>query len=106
MEEANPKITVVGGRMLMVYDELKYNNNGLVQEINEKYLYLDERGVRKTKAEDLNSYYVNERPQDCKMPDSGINRDGNEFVNLSNGTAIWVRLMRNTRQLEVIEIDG
>lgn len=106
IEEANPKIAVVGEKMLLIYNEIKYNNNGLAQEINEKYLYLDERVVRETKAEDLNSYYVQERPQSCKMPDSGINRDGNEFVQLSDGTIVWVRLMRNTRQLEVITVGG
>ncbi|MEZ4924184.1 MAG: hypothetical protein R2780_13505 [Crocinitomicaceae bacterium] len=106
IEEANPKMVVVGDRILLVYNELKYNNNGLVQEISEKYVYLDDRCVRKTKAEDLNSYYANERPKDCKMPDSGINRDGSEFVTLSDGRAVWVRLMKNTRQLEVIEING
>ena len=40
------------------------------------------------------------------MPDSGINRDGSDFVKMSDGRAIWVRLMRNTRQLEVVEIEG
>ena len=106
IEEANPKITIVDGRMLVVYNEIKYNNNGLVGEINEKYVYLDERVIRKTKAEDLNSYYVSERSKNIKMPDSGINRDGNEFVQLSDGRVVWVRLMRNTRQLEVITING
>jgi hypothetical protein len=106
VEEANPKITILGDRMLLIYNEIKYNNNGLAQEISEKYLYLDERMIRQTKAEDLNSYYAQERSKNWKMPDSGINRDGNEFVQLSDGTAIWIRLMRNTRQLEVMAIKG
>jgi hypothetical protein len=106
IEEVNPKITIVDGLMLVLYNEIKYNNNGLVGEVNEKYVYLDERVIRKTKAEDLNSYYLSESSENVKMPDSGINRDGNEFVQLSNGTAIWIRLMRNTRQLEVITIKG
>lgn len=106
IEESNPKIVIVDDRMLVLYNEIKYNNNGLVGEVNEKYVYLDERVIRKTKAEDLNSYYVSENPADIKMPDSGINRDGNEFVQLSDGTAVWIRLMRNTRELEVIRING
>lgn len=106
IEEANPKMAVVDGRLLLVYNEIIYNNNGLCTGIGEKYVYLDERAVRKTKAEDLNSYYLTERKKNWKMPDSAVNRDGNDFVTTSDGRIIWVRLMRNTRQLEVIEIDG
>ncbi|UKN01796.1 hypothetical protein K6119_18900 [Paracrocinitomix mangrovi] len=106
IEEANGKIAVVGDRLLLVYNEIKYSNVGLVNSIEEKYMYVNEKSMRETMAEDLNSYYVNEREKSCKMPDSGINRDGNDFVKTSDGRIIWVRLMRNTRQLEVIEIDG
>ena len=106
IEEANPKIAIINDRMLLVYNEIKYNNNGEAQELGEKYLYLDERMIRQTKAEDLNSYYHSENPENCRMPDSGVNRDGNEFVKMSDGTIVWVRLMRNTRQLEVIKITG
>ncbi|MBD3637171.1 MAG: hypothetical protein HUJ25_07470 [Crocinitomicaceae bacterium] len=106
IEEANPKIAVVNGRMLMIYNEINYNNNGLVTGIDEKYVYLNERGMRETKAAKLNTYYGSLPPEEWKMPDSGVNRDGNEFVQLSNGNIIWVRLMGNTRELEVIEIDG
>jgi hypothetical protein len=106
VEEVNPKISIVNNQMLLVYNTIKYNNNGLAMSIGEQYMYLDERVIRKTKAADLNSYYQNERAKDCRMPDSGINRDGNEFVQLSDGTVVWVRLMKNTRQLEVIEING
>jgi len=106
IEETNPKISIIDGRMICVYNELKYNNNGMVKEIDEKYVYLDERIIRKTKAAKLESYYENERRKDVRMPDSGINRDGNEFVKLSDGRIVWVRLMKNTRQLEVITIKG
>jgi hypothetical protein len=106
IEETNPKISIIGDRMFCVYNELKYNNNGMVKEIDEKYVYLDERVVRKTKAVPLKSYYDNEISKNAKMPDSGINRDGNEFIQTSDGRIIWVRLMKNTRQLEVIAIDG
>ena len=106
IEEVNPKISIINDRMLIVYNEIKYNNSGLVNSIGEKYLYLDERLIRKTKSQDLNSYYVNEDRKNAKMPDSAFNRDGNEFVTLSDGQIIWVRLMKNTRQLEVIEING
>jgi hypothetical protein len=106
IEEANPKIAVVNDRIFMIYNEIKYNNNGLAVSIGEKYMYLDERCIRETKAEDLQSYYSNEKRVDYRMPDSGINRDGNEFVQLSDGRIVWVRLLKNTRQLEVIEIDG
>lgn len=106
VEEANPKIGIVNGRMLVIYNEIKYSNTGLVNSIEEKYVYLDERIMRETKAADLNSHYVSEEREACKMPDSGINRDGNEFVHLSDGRIVWVRLMRNTRELEIITIDG
>lgn len=104
IEETNPKIAIVGDQLLMIYDELKFNNNGLVKEIDEKYVYLDERLMRITKAEQLLSNYSLQDAKYAKMPDSGINRDGNEFVKLSDGTIIWVRLMLNTRQLELIKI--
>jgi hypothetical protein len=106
IEETNPKIAIVNDRIFMIYNEIKYSNNGLVNSVGEKYLYLDERCIRKTKAEDLNSYFVAEKKENWRMPDSAVNRDGNEFVQLSDGTIIWVRLMKNTRQLEVISIDG
>jgi hypothetical protein len=106
VEEVNPKIGVVNGRMILIYDEIKYTNTGTVNSIDEKYLYMDERAIRETKAESLNSYYTQEDPSTAKMPDSAINRDGNEFVYLSDGRIVWVRLLKNTRQLELITISG
>jgi len=104
IEETNPKIAVLGDEIFMIYNELKYNNNGLVKEIDEKYLFLDERLMRTTKAESLQSHYHLEDASTAKMPDSGINRDGNEFVKLSDGSIVWLRLMKNTRQLELITV--
>ena len=106
VEEANPKIGIVNGRMLVIYNEIKYSNTGLVNSIEEKYVYLDERIMRETKAADLNSYYTTENPDAARMPDSGINRDGNEFVHFSDGRIVWVRLMKNTREIEIITIKG
>lgn len=106
IEEVNPKIEIVNDRMILVYNEVKYNNNGLVQALVDKYLYLDERGIRITKAEDLNSYYHSEDRLNARMPDSAVGRDGSEFKKLSDGSIVWVRLMKNTRQLEVIQVKG
>lgn len=106
VEEANPKIGIINNRMLVIYNEIKYSNTGLVNSIEEKYVYLDERVMRETKAEDLNSFYTTENPDAARMPDSGINRDGNEFVKLSDGRIVWVRLMKNTRELEIITVKG
>jgi hypothetical protein len=39
------------------------------------------------------------------MPDSPTNRDGNELIKLQNGSLLWVRLLKNTRQLEVVLIE-
>ena len=90
----------------MLYNEIKYNNNGQVNGMDDMYMYLDERCNRLTKAENLNSYYQSEDPQNARMPDSAVSRDGNEFKVMSDGSVIWVRLMKNTRQLEVIRITG
>lgn len=105
IEETNPKIAVLGDEIFMIYNEFKYQKNGLVQEINEKYLFLDERLIRTSKAQTLQSHYALEPITTSKMPDSGINRDGNEFVKLSDGSIVWLRLMKNTRQFELIVIN-
>ena len=106
IEEVNPKIAIVDGKMLLVYNEVKYNNNGIPQGLKDMYVYLDERCIRITKAEELNSYFHSEAASNARMPDSAIGRDGNEFKKMSDGSVIWVRLMKNTRQLEVIKIKG
>ena len=106
IEEINPKIVPFEDKMLLLFNEVQYDRDGLVEEIREKYIYMDDKLLRESLPEDFNSYYVNERSKNWQMPDSGINRDGSDFVKTSDGRAIWVRLMRNTRQLEVVEIDG
>ncbi|MEX1000880.1 MAG: hypothetical protein WDZ35_02075 [Crocinitomicaceae bacterium] len=106
IEEINPKLIAFEDKMLLLFSEVQFDRNGFVEEIREKYIYMDERLLRESLPEDFNSYYNNERSKNWNMPDSGINRDGSEFIKTKDGRALWIRLMRNTQQLEVIEIKG
>ena len=102
-EEVNPKLAVHNDMLLLVYTEVKYSKATSKVEMSDKYIYLDEKGRRKTKGETIQSIYENEDPKDWKMPDSPINRDGNEFLHLQDGSVLWMRLLKNTRQLEIIQ---
>ncbi|MCH2235540.1 MAG: hypothetical protein MK078_14915 [Crocinitomicaceae bacterium] len=106
IEEVNPKLAVVGDRLLLIYNEVQYNNTGAKSGIEDKFVFLNERLRREGKLDVLQTYYGNEPQSQCKMPDGPVNRDGNELVTMPNGNVIWVRLMRNTRQLEIVEIKG
>jgi hypothetical protein len=64
---------------------------------------LDERGGRQSIIEDLNSFYAQEKRTDYKMPDSPINRDGSNLIKMADGSAIWVRLLKNAQEIEVIK---
>lgn len=106
IEEVNPKLAVVGDKLLLIYNEAQYNNTGLISGMSDKMVYLNDRLARESTLEDLNTYFGNEKQKFCLMADSPINRDGSELVQLSDGTTIWIRLMRNARQLEVVKIKG
>ena len=106
VEEVNPKLAVIKNRLLLIYNEVQYNNTGLVSGIIDKYVYLNDRFRRDDKLDVLQTYYANEKREDVRMPDGPVNRDGNDLLTLPNGNVVWVRLMRNTRQLEIVEIKG
>ena len=105
IEEVNPKIGVHDDKLLLIFTEVKYSRLGEPATFEDKYVYLGERLNRESKLESFSSVYALEHKEHYKMPDSPINRDGSEITHLSNGKAVWVRLMKNTRQLEVILFD-
>ncbi len=105
IEEVNPKIIEHNGLILMVYTEVKYSRVGEPTTFGDKYIYIDERSNRTSSLEDLNSYYHNEIIEDYRMPDSPTNRDGNSMIRLDDGRIIWLRLLKNTRQLEIISFN-
>lgn len=102
-EEVNPKIAQIGDKILFMFTEVKYGSSG-PESFTDKFVFLNYNGSRTENIETFNSLYQNELPEYNLMPDSPINRDGNEFVTMSDGSIIWLRLMKNTRQLEVIRI--
>ena len=104
IEEVDPKLVVHNDALLLLYTEVKYSKTATFPTFEDVYLYVDERGSRKTTVEPFNTIYVHEDPKDWKMPDSPINRDGNDLVRLSDGSVIWIRLLKNTRQLECVRI--
>lgn len=101
-EEVNPKLAVHNNQLLIIYTEIKYSSASPFPSMEDRFIYLDEKGRRKTKGAFLPTYYANEEKSDCKMPDSPINRDGNELLKLKDGSVVWIRLLKNTRQIEVV----
>jgi len=103
-EEVNPKLAVHNDLLLIIYTEVKYSSASPIPTMSDRYLYLDEKGRRKSKIHPFNSLYLNEDRADWKMPDSPINRDGNDLLKLKDGSIVWIRLLKNTRQLEYVRI--
>jgi hypothetical protein len=103
IEEVNPKLVDLGTELLLVYSEAKYDKQSGRYTFNDRYLMLDERGGRQSIIEDLNSFYAQEKRTDYKMPDSPINRDGSNLIKMADGSVIWVRLLKNAQEIEVIK---
>jgi hypothetical protein len=103
IEEVNPKLVDLGTELLLVYSEAKYDKQSGRYTFNDRYLMLDERGGRQSIIEDLNSFYAQEKRPDYKMPDSPINRDGSNLIKMADGSVIWVRLLKNAQEIEVIK---
>ena len=104
IEEINPKIIQMGEHILVLYSEAQYSNSGHLPKLTDKYMFVDLKGNRKSTLTDFQSYYIKEEYTDQKMPDSPINRDGNELVKLKDGSVIWIRLLKDTKRLELITI--
>ncbi|MBK7129028.1 MAG: hypothetical protein IPM74_03475 [Crocinitomicaceae bacterium] len=102
IEEVNPKLAPLGDNLLLIYSEAKFDKQSGRYSFQDKYLLLDERGGRESTLEIFNSIYHEEPRSDYKMPDSPINRDGSNLITLSDGKLIWVRLLKNAREVEVI----
>lgn len=103
IEEVAPKLIDLGtGELLLIYTEVKYDKPTSRHYFEDKYLLLDERGGRQSLLENFESHYVHEERKDYKMPDSPLNRDGSNLIKMADGSVIWVRLMKNAQQLEVI----
>jgi hypothetical protein len=103
IEEVNPKLVDLGTELLLVYSEAKFDKQSGRYTFNDRYLMLDERGGRQSIIEDLNSFYAQEQRADYKMPDSPINRDGSNLIKMADGSVIWVRLLKNAQEIEVIK---
>lgn len=103
IEELNPKLVDLGTELLLVYSEAKYDKQSGRYTFNDRYLMLDERGGRQSIIEDLNSFYAQEKRADYKMPDSPVNRDGSNLIKMADGSVIWVRLLKNAQEIEVIK---
>jgi len=102
IEEVNPKLMDLGNELILVYTEVKFEKQTNRYFLEDKYLLLNERGGRSSILENFNSYYVNENRADYKMPDSPVNRDGSNLIKMADSSVVWVRLMKNAQQLEVI----
>lgn len=104
IEEVNPKLVRYGDDLLLIYTEAKLDKQSNRYSFEDKYLLLGERGGRESMLESFNSYYANENRIDYKMPDSPINRDGSNLITMSDGSIVWVRLLKNAQEIEVIRI--
>ena len=105
IEEVNPKLILLNDELLLIYTEVKLDKASGRYSFDDRYLLLNERGNRSSMIESLNSHYINEKRSDFKMPDSPINRDGSNLIQMADGSVIWVRLMKNAQQLEVIRFE-
>lgn len=104
IEETNPKLVALGDELLLIYSEAIFDKQSGYYHFKDRYILLNERGGKQSILEEFNSYYQNETRPYYKMPDSPINRDGSNLVNLPDGNVLWVRLMKNSREIEVIKI--
>lgn len=102
IEEMNPKLAVLGSELLLIYTEARYDKTSGRYSLGEKYLLLDERVGRQSMLESFDSFYDHEIRSDYKMPDSPVNRDGSNLITLSDNSVIWVRLLKNAQEIEVI----
>jgi hypothetical protein len=105
IEEVAPKFIDLGDDLLLVYTEVRYDKQSGRNSFGDKYLLLDERGGRESLLENFDSFYAHEERVDYKMPDSPLNRDGSNLIKMADGSVIWVRLMKNAQQLEVIRFN-
>lgn len=104
IEEVNPKLAVHNDLLLVLYTEVQHSKTTSAPSFQDTYFYVDKKGSRKTKNAPFYSIYEKENADDCKMPDSPTNRDGNDLLMMKDGSVIWIRLLKNTRQLECIRI--
>ncbi|MBI3133231.1 MAG: hypothetical protein HYZ14_01005 [Bacteroidetes bacterium] len=102
IEEVNPKLVDLGNELLLIYSEARFDKQTSRYSFADKYLLLDERGGRQSILEEFNSFYDNEKRADYKMPDGPVNRDGSNLVKMADGSVIWVRLLKNAQEIEVI----
>lgn len=105
IEEVNPKLVALKNELLLIYTEVKEDKQSSRAVFTDKYLLLDERGGRQSILEDFNSIYHNESRSDYMMPDSPVNRDGSNLIQMPDGSVIWVRLLKNAQEIEVIQFN-
>ncbi|MBK9193270.1 MAG: hypothetical protein IPM77_18240 [Crocinitomicaceae bacterium] len=91
--------------LLLIYTEAKFDKQTSKYHLTDKYILLDERGGKQSFLEEFDSYYQNEKRENYKMPDGPLNRDGSNLVTLSDGSVIWVRLLKNSREIEVVKFE-
>ncbi len=103
-EEVNPKLAIHHQQLLLLFTEVTTSKAAPIPVFEDRYLYLDEKGNRKSPIESIETIYLSEKKEDWKMPDSPTNRDGNDLLKLRDGSILWIRLLKNTRQLECVLI--
>lgn len=102
IEEVNPKLVALGNELLLIYTEARFDKQTSRYSFTDKYLLLDERGGRQSMLEEFSSFYATENRADYKMPDSPVNRDGSDLIKMADGSVLWVRLLKNAQEIEVI----
>jgi hypothetical protein len=105
IEEMNPKLCKLKDELLLIYTEAKFDKQTSRYNLTDKYILLDERGGKQSYLEEFDTYYQHEKREDYKMPDGPLNRDGSNLVTLTDGSVIWVRLLKNSREIEVVKFE-